>query len=420
MPLDSLLERLLRPHGITAEDFQRFLEHYLAIQQLASVVGINGKLVTPQEIQSLYVHEYQELTADAVFFTASNYLAKIPEPTPESLMQFYTNQQAEYREPDQMQVSYVFFNMTNFMSEAEQKIGVTNLNRQAEEAVARLGTNAMRFGKTPEEARAKIRELFIQETAISNAMTKAISFQNELVAKNATNLTAFAKEKGLEVKVTKPFDKEYGPSDLHLGSSYPVAELFNLTPQEPFASEPIRGTDGVYILAYNNLIPSHIPTLDEIRSRLISDFKYLQAMRLAQMNGRVFAQTATNELAHGKAFSAIAAGAKVEAIELPPFSLNTESLPQIEDLVEPTTFKQIAFTTPVGKISNFTPTREGGFVVHVRDRMPVDEVKMKAQLPEFAKLVRQRREAEAFELWYNREASAALRSLPAFQSPPGK
>ncbi|HWD91459.1 MAG TPA: hypothetical protein VG938_03835 [Verrucomicrobiae bacterium] len=417
IPLDSLLEQF-QPHGISAEDFQRFLEHYLAIQQLASVVGVNGGLVTPQEVQSLYVHEYQEITADAVFFNASNYLAKIPDPSPESLMQFYTNQQAEYRQPDQLQLSYVFFNVTNFMPEAEQKIGITNLNREADEALTRLGTNGMRFGKTPEEARAKIRDMFIQETALSNAFTKAVSFQNELVAKNATNLNTLAREKGLEVKISQPFDKEYGPSDLHLGSSYPVAALFNLTPQQPFADEPTRGTDGVYILAYHNLTPSRIPPLNEIRSRVIADYKYGQAMRLAQMNGHIFAQNATNELAHGKTFSAIAAAGKVDPIEVPAFSLNSETLPKIEDLVEPMTFKEVAFGTAVGKISGFTPTREGGFVVYVRERLPVDEAKMKTQLPEFAKIVRQRRQSEAFELWFNREASTALRDLPAFQSPP--
>ncbi|HEX4263434.1 MAG TPA: SurA N-terminal domain-containing protein [Verrucomicrobiae bacterium] len=423
IPLDALLEQL-KPHGITAEDFQRFLEHYLSIQQLASVVGVNGQLVTPAEIQSLYVHEYQELAADAVFFTASNYLDKIPEPTPESLAQFYTNQQAEYREPEQMQVSYVLFNVTNLLSEAEQKIGVTNLNREAEEALTRLGTNGMRFGKTPEEARAKIRELFIQETALSNAYTKAISFQNELVAKgafNPTNLNALAREKGLEVKVSKPFDKEYGPSDLHLGSGYPVAELFNLLPpQEPLAQEPIRGTDGVYILAYDKSTPSRIPPLAEIHSRVTADYKNVQAMRLAQMNGRVFAQTATNELAHGKTFSTVAAASRVDPIEVPPFSLNTETLGKIEDMVEPTTFKEVSFGTPVGKLSGFTPTRDGGFVVHVRERLPVDQAKMKTQLPEFSKVVHQRREAEAFDMWFNREASAALRALPAFQTLPGK
>jgi SurA N-terminal domain len=419
IPMETFVDQILKSKGMSAEDFQRFIEHDIAIQQLASVVGLSGKLVTPAEIQTLYVQEYQELAVDAVFFSASNYLAKIPAPTPEALGQFYTNQQAAYREPDQMQVSYVFFNVTNFMATAEQQMG-TNLNREVDEAMAKVGTNILKLGKTPEEARAKVRELLVQETAISNANSKALAFENEVTAKQplrADNLTAVAKEKGLEVKVTKPFEKEYGPSELDLGSSYPVASLFNLNgDDQPFVESPIRGADGVYVVAFNKSIPSHIPSLDEIRSRVESDYKFSQALRLAQINGQVFAQTATNELAHGKSFAETASATRVTPIAVPPFSLSTERMPDVEDHVDLNTFKGTAFGTPVGSVSGFAQTRDGGFVVHVRQRLPVDQTKMTAQLPEFSEAVRQRRESEAFNVWfgqgYGQELSRGLRDFP--------
>jgi hypothetical protein len=418
LPMEAFAEQVLKPHRMTAEDFQHFLEHDLGIQQLISVIGTSGKLVTPAESQSLYVQENQEMAADAVFFSASNYLAKIPEPDAQTLGQFYTNQQANYREPEQMQVSYVFFNATNFMPEAEKQLS-TNVNRMADEFLTRLGTNGLRYGKTADEARTKIRELIVEEVAISNAYTKAIEFQNEVVTNvpvRGENLSAVAKERGLEVKVTKPFDKEYGPGELNLGGTFPVAAFFNLTPEEPFVDQPIRGTDGVYVLAYNKLIPSRIPSLDEIRTRVVADYKFNQALRLAQMNGHVFAQTATNELAHSKPFAAICTETKVNPVEVRPFSIASETIPEVENHAEVTTFKEVAFSTPVSGVSSFIPTRDGGFVVHVRQRLPIDEAKMKARLPEFANAVRERRQNEAFEMWFNSEASAALRDIPALQS----
>jgi hypothetical protein len=138
-------------------------------------------------------------------------------------------------------------------------------------------------------------------------------------------------------------------------------------------------------------------------------------MRLAQMNGRMFSQTVTNELAQGKTFAAISSATRMTPVEVPHFSLSTETLPELEDRAEASTFKEVAFGTPVGKASNFIPTHDGGFVVYVRQRLPLDEAKMKAQLPQFANVVRQRRQSEAFELWFSREASEALRNLPAFQ-----
>lgn len=420
IPMQTFVDQILKPKRMTIDDFQRFVQHDLAIEQLASVIGLSGKLVTPEEIKSLYVQEHQELAVDAVFFSASNYLAKITAPTPEALAQFYTNQQAVYREPEQMQLSYVFFNVTNFMPQAEKQMG-TNLDRDAEETMARIGTNFLRFGKTAEEAKTKIREMMVQETANSNAYEVAKAFQNTVVnTKPLTpeTLITVAKEKGLEVKVTKPFEREYGPSELDFGQNFPVASLFNLNAEEQVLPDsPIPGADGVYVVAFNKLVPSHIPPLSEIHSRVEEDYKFNQALRLAQMNGHVFAQTATNELAHGKSFADTAAATRVAPVAVQPFSQSTERLLEIEERgIDLNEFKYTAFSTPVGGVSRFTPTHDGGYVLHVRERLPIDEAKMKAELAEFSNLVRQRRESEAFQIWfgeaYGQELGRGLRDFP--------
>ncbi len=421
VPLDTFVDQILKPKGMTAEDFQRFLEHYLSIQQLASVVGLNGKLVTPEELQALYAHEYQQVAVDVAFFSASNYLARVPEPTAAELQQFYTNQQAEYREPDQMQVSYVFFNVTNSMPEAQQQIGTTNLSRETDEALTRLGTNAMRYGKTQDEARAKISEILVQETAISNIYKKAVSFQNELLSKekvSVKDLAALAKDKGLDLKTSKPFDKQFGPGDLNLGPNFPVAALFNLSEEEPFVEQPVRGTDGIYIIAFDKLIPSRIPPLAEIHTRVAADYKMARAVQMAQINGQIFGQVISNRLAQGNSFAAACAAAKVDPIQVPPFSLNADRVPEVEDRVDLNNFKQVVLNTPAGKASGFiplsqdNPAHEGGFVVYVRERLPIDEAKRQAVWTQFTDAVHQRREAEAFELWFRREAPEALANVP--------
>lgn len=417
VPMDAFEAQVLKPHNLTAEDFERYLEHFLSIQQLASVVGASGKLVAPGEVQSLYVQQHQELRADAVFFSSSNYLASIPEPTPGLLAEFYTNSEAEYREPDQMQISYVRFNITNYLADAEKQLS-PNLTNQVEDLYHRFGTNVTSLGATESEQRAKLRDMVVRNTALSNANVAAKSFWSVLAAKEparADNLNALAKEKGVEVAVTKPFDKEYGPSDIELPPKFPVADFFNLTPDEPFVESPVPAADGVYIFAFNKLIPSRVPPLDEIRSRVIADWKYVEAVRMAQKSGSLFAETVTNGMARGEKFDAISAQAKMAPVALPAFSASTETLPQVESHMDLATFKQIAFSTPVGQTSGFVPTRGGGVIVYVREQLPIDQTKMNAELPDFAKTVRQERENEAFQLWFSKEASSALRDMPAFQ-----
>ena len=418
VPADQFVSQILTPHNISTEDFQRFLEHSLSIQQLAAIVGNSGKLVSPAEIQSLYIHDHQERTADVVFFSASNYMATVSEPALTVLQQFYTNNTNEYALPDQMQLSYVFFNITNFLPQAEKDLG-TNLSDEVEAAYRRAGTNALTFGKTPDEAKAKIREFFIRQDAISNAYSKALSFQSEVMAKEparAENLSATAKEKGLEAKVTEPFDKEYGPGELHLSSNFPATSLFNLSAEDPFPDLPVRGADGVYVVSFDKFIPSHVPSLDQIRSRVLADYKFVQARRTAQVNGSTFAQTIDKGLAQRESFSAICAESKVKPVEVPPFSQSSESVPEVEDHVDLTTFKRFAFDTPVGKASEFLPTSTGGFVVYVREQLPIDPLKMQAELPRFSKSIQQQRENAAFEAWFGKEANAALGGIPELQN----
>jgi hypothetical protein len=416
VPLDAFEAQILRPKNITAEDFQRFIEHDVSIQQLISVIGASGKLVPPSEIESLYIETHQDVKVDAVVFSASNYLATIPEPEPAVLAQFYTNQVEKYKVPDQMQVSYVRFNVTNYLAEAEHQIG-TNINNKVEDAFRQLGTNALTLGKTEADEKAKIRELIIRNTALSNANNTAVPFQKELMAKDLVrpdNLNAMAKEKGLEVKVSKPFDKEYGPSDLQLQAKY-ISELINLTSEEPFLYAPVPAEDGIYIFAFNKAIPSRVPPLEEIRGRVVADFKEFEATRTAQLRARLFEETATNGLARGQTFAEIAKGARVIPVQLPPFSLSSETLPELEDEVDPNTFKQSVLNTPAGKVTGLIPTRTGGMVAYVRERVPIDKAKMQVDLPYFSKTVRQARETQAFDMWFEREASGALRNIPALQ-----
>ena len=105
---EMFIKQVLKPRGFGADDLERFVRHYIGVQELIATIGLGGKLVTPQEVRDLYKREHEEVATAAVFFSASNYLAGVTAP-PDAVMQFYTNRQAIYRIPDRVQVSYVKF-----------------------------------------------------------------------------------------------------------------------------------------------------------------------------------------------------------------------------------------------------------------------------------------------------------------------
>ena len=197
VPMSQFLEHVLQPEGLDAPDFQRFVRDDLIIQQLVQTLGLSGGLVPPQEASQLYDREHQDVSAQAVFFSASNYLAQVAV-TPAAVAQFYTNNMAVYREPDRVSVNYIAYDLTNYLAAAEQKLGKTNIASQAEAYYAQHGAEAVPDAKTPEEAKAKIREMILHQAAVAAAGEQAKQFVTELFAMDPVspeNLATLAKQK---------------------------------------------------------------------------------------------------------------------------------------------------------------------------------------------------------------------------------
>jgi hypothetical protein len=421
-----LVDQVLKPVGLTAEDFERFLRHDLAIQELVGTFGMPGKLMTPEEAKGLYEREHQELATEAVFFSASNYLATVSN-TPEAITQFYQNNSNYYRIPDQVQVRYAKFAVSNYLGQAQDELQ-TNITELIDQNYQRLGTNAFPEAKTPEEAKAKIREELFRTKGMSYAVTNAVNFARQLFVMepvSGDNLEALAKTNsiaqtnGAIVGITAPFDKEEGPKDLQVGNDF-IKAAFALTQDEPFPSQAVAGKDGVYVIAFYKKIPARIPPLDEIRDKVTEDYKYNEAVRMARNAGIQFYQTLTLGMSQGKTFTAVCEEAKLKSITPPPFSISTREVPGIEDHISlngQNGLKEIAFSTPVGKVSRFYPTREGGVILEVKSALPIDQAKEKAELPDFMANVRQTRQNEAFFEWF-RQQLQGLRGTPLNAPPP--
>jgi hypothetical protein len=373
-------------------------------------------LVAPQEAQSLYVREHEELSTAAIFFEGSNYLAKVSAPA-EAVSQFYTNRIPDYEIPERVQVSYVKFGYSNQMAKVEQEL--TNLTAIVESNMQRLGTNYVQYGKTPEEAKAKIREEILLKRALPEVRKEAIAFAGPLAeSTNAPTLEQLAKTNGLTVNVTPPFDIASGPTNLDVGPEF-TRIAFSLSPDRP-VPEPIVTRDGVFVIEFKNRLPREIPPLEKIRDQVAADYKYNEAVKLARKAGTEFAHTLTNAMAQGKTFDALAAEARLKPVTLPPFSISTRTLPEAEEHIPLNGrtvmgLKEIAFSTPPGKASGFHETNEGGTIVYVKEKLPLNEAKIKSELPAFTSLLRQNRSREAFDAWLRREAEKGLRDIPYFQ-----
>jgi peptidyl-prolyl cis-trans isomerase D len=408
-------DEMLKPEGLTATDFENFARHDVVIQQLLQTIGASGALVTPQEAGSLYQREHQELASQIVFFSAENYLSSV-KVTPEALGQFYTNYLAEYRLPDRVQVSYVLFDITNYFAQSKAEWAKTNFEAKVQAIYEQYGAEAFPDAKTPEAAKDQIRDSLVRNRAQTAARAQANEFAAAVFAltnPGAGNLALVARQKGLEVRTTTPFAAETGPLEISASTEF-TKIAFGLTPDEPFAN-PIVTTNGVYVIALARQLPSEIPPFADIRARVSRDYQMQQATLLAREAGTNFMVKLTVSMATGKSFATNCAADGLQPEMLPPFSLTTRELPALGARAELNRVKQAAFTTPVGHVSNFQETADGGFLLYVQSQLPVDQAAMNAELPQYTESLRRSRENEAFNEWLNGQIRQVFANFKVFQ-----
>lgn len=411
VPMNRLVP-VLEQRGLSADDFENFVRNDLAIEQLQTLFGLGGQLVTPQEATNEYVRENQEYSAQIVFFSASNYLSRVSV-SPEDAGRYYTNYMADYRLPDRVQVSYVLFSVTNYFAEAQREIGTTNLDAQVTNTFQRVGMQAVPDAKTTNEALAFIRNYIIRQQALQDAATQANTFVQSvfnMTPVSPQNLATAARQNGLTVDEPAPFAADYGPSEFTAPAAF-THTAFQLTPDSPI-SLPVAGPDGMYVIALHTNLPTEIPSLDQIRDHVTDDLRLRLATLTAQRAGTNFAVRLAIQMATGKSFGAAGFADGLDPLVLPPFSLSTQDVPQLDNHATMNQLKEVALTTPIGTASPFMQTDEGGFILYVESRLPVDQEKMAAELPQFTAELRERRAEQAYNDWIQHEANRQLRNTP--------
>jgi hypothetical protein len=255
--------------------------------------------------------------------------------------------------------------------------------------------------------------------ALIEARRAANAFAGPLFEKeplNADNLLAMAKAQGLEVKTSAPFSRSDVPAELDVDRTF-TKSASRLSAAEPFM-QPMVGEQGVYVIALAKVIPSEVPTLDQVRAQVETDYKNAQALLKARLQGQAFQTTLNAALQQGKTFAATAVEAGHKPIKLEPISRATESVPSADDFISVDLLKRMTYSTEVGKVSEFQPTQSGGALIFVRSKLPINEARLNEEMPRFLTYIRQQRQQEVFNAWFSEEAKRGLAETPLARPEP--
>jgi len=430
IPADRIQEFAgrLRAVNLTLDDFYRFIRNQVCQQYLASLFGLSGTLVTSNEADYFCRRENTPMEAEIVTFPTANFYGATT-PTEDELQDFFAKHQAEYRLPDRIQINYVIFNPSNYSAQADKAIG-TNIDDRADQIFHQQGPDNFRdeSGKvlSPEAAVAKIKTEMRHNAAMQEAEKDAYAFLQELAKDHdaarpysPSNLFTLAATKKLTVKTTEPFSEEEGAPELDLAPKF-LHLLFALRENDPddpdhsllYVSSPLPGENAIYVAGLQKRIPSELRTLNQIRSEVVSDYRDEKAMTLARDAGSKFAEAVKTGMKQDKSFDAVCQAQNIKPRTLPPFALTSTNAPATMDRSDFRRLQEMAYSLTEGTASIFVPSSDGGFVVYLKRRLPVDEALIQQQLPYYLARLRAERQAVSFNMWISRQMQLHLVPAP--------
>jgi hypothetical protein len=439
MPLDKFNDwvqnELMRRGELNLDDFDRFARHQAAQDYLMSLFGMSGELITPKEAEFFYRRENEPMVTEIVSFPTTNFYAAAA-PSEAELQDYFTKHEAEYRLADRVQVNYVVFAPSNYAGKADQVLG-TNVDEKTAELYHQQGPDTFKdeSGQTMSEteAEAKIKKLLRQSAAYQEAKKAANEFLSALSEGHddahpysSSDLEKLAKARGFAVKTTEPFDEKNGCNDIVLPPKA-MHVLFSLrsdAPDDPeksmlYVPSPLLGETNIYVAGLQQRFPNQLQPLAAVRDQVLKDCRQSKALAMAKDAGEKFAEAAQVGLTQGKSFDALCAAQNVKPQTLPTFALVTTNLPPGLDKASFQHLQETVFALPTGQSSKFIPTTGGGLVAYVKARLPVDEERMKQELPYYLARMREQRQIAAFQEWLSRQIQLRLIPPPNDQTSAG-
>ena len=405
---DAFVENFLKRFNFTESEFHQFARQEVGMQQLRQVVAVTGQMVTPGEAEEEFRHSNEQAITSAVFFSSSNYTASVSL-DPGAVAQFFTNRIAEYRIPERTVISYVRWTADPYLTNAEAALAkLPDLATRLESAYQQRGADAFRDKDgnvlAKPAALISLRQQVVESQAVAEAARAARDFANELYAMEPAkpeNLSTVAAKHGLAVQLSAPFSEFERVPGLEDAPAL-QREAVRLAPDQPF-TKPVEAGRAVYLGALMRRIPSELPSLDSVRARVTADYRRAKSLEAAHTAGEAFTTALNAALAQGQTFDAATAAQKAKVTELAPFSLVTQTLPGLDPRVNLALIKDTAFSLKPGAASRFIQAGDGGFVLFLKERRPVDAALVKAGLNGFLEEQRTQRKEEAFGAWFQAE-----------------
>jgi parvulin-like peptidyl-prolyl cis-trans isomerase-like protein/SurA-like protein len=323
----QFVDTMLKPNGLTPGDLDEVAKDYARFTGVTHL--LEGSSPFPE---AMFRRQYellnQQLSLAVIRFKKADFESLI-KVTDKEVQKYYDQHKETILSPEKRKIQVVSFLLSD-----EQK-------------------------KLPEE----------QKLAAKRPLAEQADAFAQAALQNPATFDKLAREKGFTIQETQSFTLEQ-PDQLIAQESGLVRQAFNLTTENP-VGDVIEGNGGFYVIKLTNVESSRPLTLEEAKDRVQRELKDEKLQTAIQAKAKEVREKIDAEMQNGKGFveAAEAAGYKPETPA--PFSL-----------VNPGNNLELARTMAIANLelndnqtSKFLEDQDGGLIIHMLKREPIDEVK---------------------------------------------
>ncbi len=379
----SFRDNLQTNPRISEGDIARVLSQDVRIEEVRRLLAGPG-YVLPDEVRDQLVRTDSKWTIGVASVDFASFKPEIPV-SEDALNRYFRENSFRYVIPPRVGVDYVFFPAADYLSKvkvtpaevrayydanpsrfpapsaagADQTKLNLKLNKPADTAAA--------FAAVEPKVEAALKEERAEHMAAEAAADLTVAIYNQKLSPGTADFTAFLAARNLALKKVAPFDQATAPKDL--GWTPTVIQQALSLGADHAVSDSLSVAGGSIVLFWRQTLPSYQPPLQQVRDRVVADFKANQRRELFVALGRKYRADLEAGLKSGETFAAVAAKLPVSPdqpkLEVKDYSGFT--LREPPEKLNPAILNALMSLQP-GQVSDMVLVKDQGYLVFAQDR----------------------------------------------------
>jgi len=361
---DKFVANFLTPNGFTATQLEELVRDDLRLKKIKELLG-STFIISPETFRTAYTQGFQKLDVSVIRFNQADF-AKDVKISDDDIKKAFDAHPDNYKSEEKRKIKLVAF----ALSDTEKKL--TGVERTS---------------------------------ALQKVSDQANDFWQAMSGKNAKFDDLVAKFKAPVTEIP-PFTQNTPDPKI---SSMPavVDAAFHVTKDQP-DSDPVQGENGYYVVHLEDIVPSKALTLEEARAQITEELKDSRAHEMLTLKASEARNKIDVDLKAGKSIAdaAKAAGVKVETYTGLSLAEPNPEVPGSREIAGR------ASELADGAISEFIPSPDGGTLIRLDKREPIDEAKFEKDKAMLAPRLVDQRLNLVFADWLRKQRDEAKIQLP--------